>query len=63
MYKILIQKPERKRILWRIERGWEDSIGKDHKGIESENVDWITLVKNTAQLRTLMSTVKKFRFS
>ena len=42
-YKVLLGKPERKRLLGRRRYGWEDNIKISMKEISLEHVDWIYL--------------------
>jgi hypothetical protein len=48
-YKIVIEKPERKRSLGRLRRGWEGNIKSDFKGTEYEGVKWIYLAQDRVQ--------------
>jgi hypothetical protein len=60
-YRILVGKPEEKRPLGRPRRRWEDNIRMDLNKIEWEGVDWMNLVQDADQWRTLMNTVMKLR--
>jgi hypothetical protein len=42
-HKMLIVKPQGKRLLARTRRRWEDSIKKDLSEIECEDWDWLEL--------------------
>jgi hypothetical protein len=55
--KILVRKPEMKRPLGRVRRKWEDNIRMDLRKIEWEVVDWIHVVKDRCQWRTVVKMV------
>jgi hypothetical protein len=48
LYKVLVGKPEGKRILGRPRRGWEDGIRMDLReiGLGGGGVDWIRLAQD-----------------
>jgi len=46
LYKILVEKPERKRHLGRHKYRWEDSITVDIRARVCEVVDWICLAQD-----------------
>jgi len=54
---ILIEKPERKRILGRPKHRWEDNIRMDLKKTGREGVDWIHLAQDRDQWRAVVNTV------
>jgi hypothetical protein len=54
-YKILVGKPERKRLLARRRRRWKDNIRTDIREIGCKSVNWIHLVQNTDQGRALVN--------
>jgi hypothetical protein len=45
-YRILVEKPEGKRLLRRPRRRWVDNIKIDHKEIGWDGVDWIELAQD-----------------
>jgi hypothetical protein len=45
-YRILVEKPERKRPLGRTRRRWVDNVKIDFREIEWGGTDWIDLVQN-----------------
>jgi hypothetical protein len=45
----LVGKPERKRLLGRPRRGWEDIKGTDLREIGWKDVDWLLLAQNRDQ--------------
>jgi hypothetical protein len=60
-YKILVEKPEGKRLLGRPGRGWEDNIRMDIREIGCEGVDWIHLAQHRDQWRAVVNTVMNLR--
>jgi hypothetical protein len=60
-YKILIGKPERKGLLGRPRRRWEDNIRMDLREIGWEIVDWMHLAQDRDQWQVLVKTVMSFR--
>jgi hypothetical protein len=42
---MLVGEPQRKRLLGRHKRRWEDNIKMDHKEIVLEGVDWIIVAQ------------------
>jgi hypothetical protein len=52
-----VGKPEGKRPLGRLRRRWVDNIKMDLREIESDGMDWIDLVHDRDQWRTLANTV------
>jgi hypothetical protein len=53
--------PEGKIPLGTITRRWENNIKRDRKGIGCSDVDWIGLVQDRDQWRTLVNTVMNLR--
>jgi len=43
VYRVLVEKPERKRPLGRHSSRWEDNIKMDFQEVECRGVDWIEL--------------------
>jgi hypothetical protein len=56
-YRILVGKPEGKKLLERSRRRWEDNIKMDLREIGWGVMDWTDLAQNRDQWRTLVSTV------
>jgi hypothetical protein len=56
-YRILVEKPERKRPLGRSRRRWVDNIKMDLREIGWDGMDWIELVQDRDQWRVLVNTV------
>jgi hypothetical protein len=46
VYKVLVGKPERKRLLGRPRRRWEDLVRMDLRDIGLGGVDWIRLAQD-----------------
>jgi hypothetical protein len=61
-YRILVEKPERKRPLGRPRRRREDSIKMDLREIGWGGIDWIRLDQDRDQWRALVNTVMNLRF-
>jgi hypothetical protein len=61
LYKILIRKPERQRLLGRQRRRWEDNIRVDLGHIGWESVDCMHVVFNRDQWRALVNTIVNLR--
>jgi hypothetical protein len=64
MYRrILVGKPEGKRLLGRPRRRWMDTIciNMDLRGIEWGGMDWIRLCQDRDQWRALVTVVMNFR--
>jgi hypothetical protein len=59
--RILVGKPEGKRPLGRPRRRWVDNIKMDLREIGWNGMDWIDLVQDRDQWRTLVNTVMNFR--
>jgi hypothetical protein len=43
VYRVLVQRPERKRPLGRPRRRWKDNIKMDVSDVESGGMDWVDL--------------------
>jgi hypothetical protein len=56
-YRILVGKPEGKRLLGRPRHRWVNNIKMDLREIGWEGVDWIELDQDTDQWRALVNTV------
>jgi hypothetical protein len=60
-YKLLVGKPEGKRLCGRPQRRCEDDIRMDLREIKSEVVDWMHMAQDRGQWRALVNTVINFR--
>jgi hypothetical protein len=56
-YRILVGKPEGKRLLGRARRKWVDNIKMDLREIAWYGVDWIDRAQDRVQWRALVNTV------
>jgi hypothetical protein len=57
-YKVLVGKPEGKRLLlWRLRHRWEGNIKMDLTEVECEGAQWIQVAQNRVQLWALMNMV------
>jgi hypothetical protein len=61
-YRILVGKPEGKRLLEGHRRRWEDIINVDLREIGWDNMDWIHLTHNEDQWRDLVNMEMSLRF-
>jgi hypothetical protein len=59
--RILVGKPEGKRLLGRPRRRWVDNIKMDLREIWWDNVDWIDLAQDRDRWRALVNTVMNLR--
>jgi hypothetical protein len=62
-YKILIEKPEGKRPLWRPRRRWEHNIRMDHREMWLKGVDWIHLPQDGDKWQGAGNTILNLRVS
>jgi hypothetical protein len=60
-YRILVGKPEGKRVLGRPRRRWVDNIKMDLGEIRWDGMDWIKLAQDRDQWRALVNTVMNLR--
>jgi hypothetical protein len=60
-YRILVGKPEGKRLLGRQRSRWVDNIKMDNREIERDSVDWIDMAQGRDQWRALVNTVLNLR--
>jgi hypothetical protein len=61
VYRVLVAKPEGKRLLGRSRRRLEDGIRMDLREIGWGSVEWIQLAKDRDQWRTPVNTVMNLR--
>jgi hypothetical protein len=61
VYRVLVGKPEGKRLLGRPRRRWEDNIKMDLQEGGWGRGDWLELVQNRDRWRALVGTVRNFR--
>ena len=57
VYRVLVGKPEGKKLLGRPRRRWEDNIKMDLQEVGCEGVDWIDLAQDRDRWRALMNAV------
>jgi hypothetical protein len=62
VYKVLVGKPEGKRLVERPRRRWEDGIRIDLKEFGWGDVQWIQLAQDRDRWRAVVNTVMKLRF-
>jgi hypothetical protein len=60
-YRLLVGKPEGKRLLGRPRCGWVDNIRMDLGEVEWGGVDWIDLAQDRNRLRALVNLVLNLR--
>jgi hypothetical protein len=60
-YRLLVGKPEGKRLLGRPRRGWIDNIKMDLLDIGLSVVDWIGLAQDMYRWRSLVNSVMNLR--
>jgi hypothetical protein len=61
LYRVLVEKPEGKRLLGRPRRRWEDNIQLDLQEVECGGMDWIDLAQNRDRCRALVNAVMNLR--
>jgi hypothetical protein len=61
VYRVLVGRPEGKRLLERPRRRWEDNIKMDLREIWVDGENWIQLAQDRAQWRAFVNTVMKLR--
>jgi hypothetical protein len=62
-YRVLVGRPEGKKLLGRPRRRWVDNIKTDLREIGWDGMDWIDLAQNRNQWRALVNTGMKLRVS
>jgi hypothetical protein len=63
VHRVLVGKPEGKRLLERPRRRWEDNIKMDLQEVGGGRGDWMELAQNRDSWRALVGTVRDFRVS
>ena len=61
VYRVLVGKPEGRRLLGRPRRRWEDNIRMDLREVGCGCVDWMELAQDRDRWRALVSAVMKLR--
>jgi hypothetical protein len=61
VYRVLVGKPEGKRLLGRPRRRWEDNIKMDLREIGIDRTNWIQLAEDRVQWRTFLNMVMNLR--
>ena len=61
MYRVLVGKPEGKRLLGRPRRRWEDNIKMDLQEVGRGCGDWMELAQVRYRWRAIVCTVMNFR--
>jgi hypothetical protein len=51
VYRVLVEKPEGKKLLGRPRRRWEDNIKMNLQEVECEGMDWIELAQDRDRWR------------
>jgi hypothetical protein len=62
LFRILLGKHERKKLLWRPRRSWEDNVKMDLQELGCGGMDWIELAQDWNRRRTLVNAVMNLRF-
>jgi hypothetical protein len=61
VYRVLVGKPEGKRLLGRPRRRWEDNIRMDLQKVGCGCVDWIGLAQDRDRWRALVGAVRNLQ--
>jgi hypothetical protein len=61
VYRVLVERPEGKRLLERSRRRWEDNIKLDLREIEIDGATCIRLAQDRVQWRDFVNTVMNLR--
>ena len=61
VYRVVMGKPQGKRILGRPRRGWEDSIKMDLQEVGCGGMDWIELAQDRDRWRALVNVAMNLR--
>jgi hypothetical protein len=62
VYRMLVGKRERKRLLGRPRRMWEDNIKADLQEVGCGDMDWIEMARGRDRWRALVNAVMDLRF-
>jgi hypothetical protein len=62
VHRVLVGKPEEKRLLGRPRRRWEDNIKMDFQEVGGGRGDWMEVAQDRNRWRALVGTVRNFRF-
>ena len=60
--RVLVGKPEGKRLLGRLRHRWENNIKMNLQEVRCEDINWIDLAQDRDRLRTLVIAVMNLRF-
>jgi len=61
VYRVLVRKPEVKRLLGRPRRRWEDNIKIELQKVGCGSMDWIELAQDRDRWRALVNAVMNLR--
>jgi len=61
LYRVLVGKPEGKRVLGRLRRRWEDNIKMEFQEVGCRGVDWIELAQDRDRWRAFVNAVMNLR--
>jgi hypothetical protein len=59
--RVLVEKPEEKRLLGKPRRRWEDNIKMDLQEVGEGRGDWMEMAQDRDRWRALVGTVRDFR--
>jgi hypothetical protein len=61
VHRVLVWKPEEKRLLGRPRRRWEDNIKLNLQEVGGSRGDWMELAQDRDRWRALVGTMRNFR--
>ena len=61
VYKVLVGKPEGKRLLGRLGRRWQNNIKVDHQRVGCGSMDWIDLAQDRDRWQARVNAVMNIR--
>ena len=61
VYRVLVEKPEGKRPLWRPRSRWEDNMKMDLQEVGCGGMDWIELAQDRERWRALVTVAMNLR--